>query len=505
MGKLTKVLPVVVLLGLCGLVFSLRLHTYDEPLERDLTTYAVIAHEMLNGKALYAEVWDHKPPAIHVTYAAAELIAGYGRKSIFLMSVLATIGSMLSCYAAGRAIGGGPLPGLLAATLWALVSGDLALEGNQPNTEVFLNCFLTAGFAVVVRSGKNGLGFAGATLAGLFFAIASLYKQIVIAQIALVAITYLVYPAGGSRKKALGAVAILAATGAIAWGAVFAYFAIQGHYQAFIDAVFTYNRWYSADIWRKNFNVAPFIISSDGLWVLCCIGGLAAVGLILGAFFGSRRLWALLVAFAVGAQIAVLLPGWFFQHYYQLWLPPLVIGASWSVAMLTQILPRRLAWLAYATAGVAVATLACVEAPYYSVPSKMWSVKKYGGVFLATDILAHDIDHLLLPGETFYEWGNESGLYFTSGRRPPSGIFFSYPMQDGPLAETLARRVRSDLESAKPELMVVALEVKRRPDVAVELVDWCRENYRPVFETKMFLVLVRKGGRLDRQPVAAVN
>jgi hypothetical protein len=78
-------------------------------------------------------------------------------------------------------------------------------------------------------------------------------------------------------------------------------------------------------------------------------------------------------------------------------------------------------------------------------------------------------------------------------------------MQDGPLAETLARRVRSDLESAKPELMVVALEVKRRPDVAVELVDWCRENYRPVFETKMFLVLVRKGGRLDRQPVAAVN
>jgi 4-amino-4-deoxy-L-arabinose transferase-like glycosyltransferase len=130
MGKLTKVLPVVVLLGLCGLVFSLRLHTYDEPLERDLTTYAVIAHEMLNGKALYAEVWDHKPPAIHVTYAAAELIAGYGRKSIFLMSVLATIGTMLSCYAAGRAIGGGPLPGLLAAALWALVSGDLALEGK---------------------------------------------------------------------------------------------------------------------------------------------------------------------------------------------------------------------------------------------------------------------------------------------------------------------------------------------------------------------------------------
>ena len=505
MGNLTKFLPVVVLTGLCLLIFALRLHTYDEPLERDLTTYAVIAHEMLNGKALYADVWDHKPPAIHVTYAAAELITGYGHKSIFLMSVLATIGTMLGCYAAGRAIGGGPLPGLVAAVLWVLVSGDLAFEGNQPNTEVFLNCFLTAGFAVVVRTGKNGLGFATATLAGLFLAIASLYKQIVIAQIAFVAITYLVWPVAGSRKKAFRAVAIFAVTGAVAWGAVFAYFAIQGHYQAFVDAVFTYNRWYSANVWQKNFNVAPFIISSDGLSVLGCIGGLAAVGLILGAIFGPRPFWALLVAFAIGAQIAVLLPGWFFQHYYQLWLPPLVIGAGWSVTMLERILPHRLTWLAYATAGVAITTLACVEAPYYRVPAKMWSVRKYGGVFLATDTLSQDLNHLLLPGETFYEWGNESGLYFNTGRRPPSGIFFSYPMQDGPLAKTLSRRVLSDLESAKPEMMVVAFEAKRRPDSAVELVDWCKENYRPVYETKMFLLLVRKGGRLDRQQVAAVN
>jgi len=505
MGKLKTILPIAALIGLCALIFVLRLHTYDEPLERDLTTYAVIAHEMLNGKSLYADVWDHKPPAIHVTYAAAELVAGYGRRSIFLMTVLATIGTMFSCYAAGRAIGGGPIPGLLAATLWAIVSGDIAFEGNQPNTEVFLNCFLTAGFAIVVRSGKNGLGPGWAALAGVFFAVASLYKQIVIAQIALVAIAYLIWPLGGSRKRALGAFAIIAGVGAAAWGAVFGYFALAGHYKAFIDAVFTYNRWYSANVWHKNFNTAPFIITPDGLWILCCLGGLAAIGAALGAIFGPRRLWPLLIAFAIGAQIAVLLPGWFFQHYYQLWLPPLVIGASWTIATLARILPSRLEWLAHATAAVAVVTLSCVEAPYYNVPAKMWSVRKYGGVFVATDTLAHDIDRLLLPSETFYEWGNESGLYFTSRRRPPSGIFFSYPMQDGPLANALAQRVRDDLESTKPELMVVAQEAKRRPDSAVELVDWCKENYRPIYETEMFLLLVRKGGRLDKEHITASN
>src|SRR5437667_2021107 len=173
MGKLRRALPVGALVGLCALILSLRLHTYSEPLERDLTSYAVIAHEMLNGKNLYSDLWDHKPPAIHVTYAAAELIAGYGRNSIILMNVAAAIATLLACYFAGSAGGRGPLAGLVAATLWTLASGDLAIEGNQPNTEVFLNALLTAAFAIFARSGKNGLGTRGALLVGLLVTVAS--------------------------------------------------------------------------------------------------------------------------------------------------------------------------------------------------------------------------------------------------------------------------------------------------------------------------------------------
>src|SRR5882762_7447119 len=113
MGKLKRFLPAGVLAGLCALIFSQRLHTYNEPLERDLTTYAVIAHEMLNGKNLYSDLWDHKPPAIHVTYAAAESIAGYGRDSIFLMNVVAAFATLFACYLAGSANGRGPASGLV--------------------------------------------------------------------------------------------------------------------------------------------------------------------------------------------------------------------------------------------------------------------------------------------------------------------------------------------------------------------------------------------------------
>src|SRR2546421_10024444 len=138
MGKL-KNWSVVVLLALCALIFCSRLPTYHEPLQRDLTTYAVIAHEMLAGKSLYQHLWDHKPPAIHVTYAAAEMIAGYGRDSIFLMNVAAAIATLFACYFAGSAAGGGRVGGFVAAGLWALASGGLGIQGNQPNTEGFIH------------------------------------------------------------------------------------------------------------------------------------------------------------------------------------------------------------------------------------------------------------------------------------------------------------------------------------------------------------------------------
>ena len=75
-----------------------RLHTYNEPLERDLSTYAVIADSLLDGRALYSDLWDHKPPAIHLTYAAAQMIAGYGPASVYLLWVTAATATLLGVY-----------------------------------------------------------------------------------------------------------------------------------------------------------------------------------------------------------------------------------------------------------------------------------------------------------------------------------------------------------------------------------------------------------------------
>jgi 4-amino-4-deoxy-L-arabinose transferase-like glycosyltransferase len=497
MGKLKRLLPAAALLGLCALIFSLRLHTYDEPLERDLTTYAVIAHEMLNGKNLYSDLWDHKPPAIHVTYAAAELIAGYGRNSIFLMNVAAAIATLVACYFAGSAGGRGPLGGLIAATLWTLASGDLAIEGNQPNTEVFLNALLTTAFAILVRSGKDRVGIVGALIVGLLFAIASLYKQIVIVQAALLALAYFACSHPGDRKRAVTNVAIIGLTGAAIWGAVLFYFFARGSGSAFLEAIFTYNRYYSALGWQESLREISAALWIEIAAVLFSMAALTVVGVFHGLIFGPRRQWILLVAFGIATQIAVSLPGWFFRHYFQLWLPPLVIGAGWTVALLKSRLPVRFSPLAYATGVTCCSILIAIQAPDYLVPADVWSAKKYGDVFLETDELARKFDNLLSPDETFYEWGNESGLYFTSRRRPPSGIIFAFPMLAGPLKAKLSARLIDDLNRAKPDLIVADIPTMALTQRGHPVLNWFKEHYRTFARTDEFLFFARKGSRLD--------
>ncbi|MEP7014212.1 MAG: hypothetical protein ABI925_02110 [Verrucomicrobiota bacterium] len=497
MGKLKKVFPVAVLVVLCGLIFFSRLHTYDEPLDRDLTTYAVIAHEMLSGKALYSDLWDHKPPAIHVTYAAAELIAGYGRDSIFLMNITAAVATLLACYWAGSAAGGGRTGGCFAAAFWALASGNLAIEGNQPNTEVFLNACLATAFAILVR--KRNLGTWAAVLVGLLFAAASLYKQVVLVQAALLLGAYCLCCESTSRKRAIIDAMIIAAIGAAMWGLVFAYFFMRGSGPAFTEAVFTYNNYYAKSGW--NYTVSNFqgwpTVSHDVLAIALSMMVLVIAGLVHGLTFGPRRHWTLLLAFLASTGIAVLLPGWFYWHYHQLWLPPLAIGSGWAIALFRRLLPTTLSALSYSVGGVACAVVVMAQVPDYLAPAEAWSYNKYGIIFLGTDQFAYRLNRLLPPGATFYEWGSETELYFSSQRRPASGILFAYPMLSGPLMDKLSQRLISDLEKSRPDLIIVGKNTLAETNPGHPVIHWFKENYRPFSETDLFILLARKGGTLE--------
>jgi 4-amino-4-deoxy-L-arabinose transferase-like glycosyltransferase len=185
---------------LCVAVMAMvRWHTYDEPLEMDAATYAVIARELRAGRHLYTDLWDHKPPAVHVTFAAAQVLAGTGPAHIFLLGLGTAVATLLGVYLLGAGMAGRGA-GLLAAVFWAVTSADLGLQANQPNTEVFMNATLVWACALLYAAPVARLALARVLAVGALLAAASLYKHVAaVPAAALLAGHLLVAPRRGAN------------------------------------------------------------------------------------------------------------------------------------------------------------------------------------------------------------------------------------------------------------------------------------------------------------------
>jgi len=523
-----------VLVALAVLIALLRLHTYNEPFERDITSHAVIAHEMLAGRALYCDLWDSKPPAIFVTYALADALVGYGPAEVYFIGVVAAIITLLGCYWAGAAYGG-VAGGLWAAAFWAVICNDLWLWANQPNIEVPMNACLVWAFALMLTEGrkqKPALSVVEGTgdrirkfsilnsqfsilkwlVIGGLFALATLYKTVAVTFPAFLGLFYLLsFLRDRQRLRlALLQVCIIAAVGVAAWAAVFAYFTATGRLGIFYDTIFKYAGYY-AQSRGGNFltNILAglkyefFARAMKSTLVLIV---LTAAGTIYALAKGPRRPWLLLVGFLIAAYFAVALPGRYYNHYYQLWLVPLVVGAGWAVGISnfkSQI--SNFSCLVRSSAGaVGFIILLCFVLPEYRFSADEWSAYKQGPQYIISKAVTKEVDALLAPQETLYVLGINPEFYFWSGRRPPTGVIWSTDLANNPLAQEHTARTLADLEREKPEIFVInRLHAQVPPDHPV--VEWAQKQYVPLpgnpdrgflYGQPFFRIFIRRDGKL---------
>jgi hypothetical protein len=525
------------LAALTILIAVARLYTYHEPVEMDAATYAVVAHELRDGRSLYTDLWDHKPPAVHATFVAAQAVFGYGPGHVYALGVLVAVLTLVGVFAAASVPPFGSEIGLWAAAFWALISGDMYLQANQPNTEVFQNLCLVWGFALLLRLPYDRRALGRAAAIGALFALASLYKHVALVTAGmLVAAHVLMYArAVGRGAVALGLVpageadrsdhegrdftisesivspvvihaGVITTVIATMWAAVCGYFALTGRFADFYGAVFLFNRQYSGSA------VVNLMLGFTPTWLLprfmYVFLPLIVIG-VLGAFVG-RELRSprgvLLAAYALGTVVAVALPGRFFEHYYQLWLPVLAIAAAWGIAALAPITAELRRWQARAALAVALVLLAG-QLPYYRLAPQEWSVAKFGGRLINSRYVASMINEVLLPGETFYEWGHEAELYFYSSRRPPGSELRSEHLLSGPRGAERSHKLVADLSSAAPELLLVS-ERFRFP-LEHEVPNWLMQHYvefgperRAQWSRLGYRAFYRRGGDLERRLAA---
>lgn len=268
---------------------------------------------------------------------------------------------------------------------------------------------------------------------------------------------------------------------------------------------FVHSRHYSGDLFANLIESVSWgrIASLADKPVLVPLGILAACGLLNFRCDGRGRLRLLLAAWLVGTHVAVAAPGHFWPHYDQLWLPPLAVGAGWGVARLGRLVGRVDRRAALAPGLVALANLFAVEVPLVALNAEGYSVSKYGNVFLNVRDLGRSLDRLLEPGESFYVWGPEPGLYFYSKRHPVTGVLWDDPLFDSVIAGRLSGQTLTHLERSRPEL-VVAYTTDRNALVEHPILEWVGREYRrlPRAHAKGkhdpdFFVL--KGGRLEQR------
>ena len=467
-----KSLPIILLLALALLTIFLRLHIIDEPIPQDVSVYAHLGHEMLEGKALYAEIWDHKPPGVALVFMAAEAVAGYGETELLLINIFFSLMNLLFCYLFLVRISSRGTA-LIGALFLTLSSTTLLLEVNQPNVEPFMNAFTLAALWAYASSKQGSAPWL--LLAGLLFAVASLFKMIVVFPLAALCL-YVLIAAWQDRKEtggqgrswlflAIKNIVLLSIPITLVWIVTFALFAAFGTFSEFYEAVFTFNQSYSSKSGGIVHNTIFFFTNAKAFFH----SGLAEVWpLALLSFlwiFTSRRdyngvgrWFFLLIIFGVLVEIAS--PGKYFQHYYQLLLPFFAVLAALFIHDLADFSDKLGAGRTLALRVIftlfAIAYVGYFQLVFLSMTPDEISRAKHGERAIKAKEIGLYLREVSSECDTIFNWGDETGMHFYSRRSSAASIFYLYPLRnDTPegRAKKLAL-IKKELTTSPPAFIV---------------------------------------------------
>lgn len=442
-------LPVILGLILAGC--GLRLLSLNEPFERDLMVYAMMASGWLDGLPLYSGVWDHKPPALYVVYAGAIAAFGQTPVAIFALNCGFFIITLLGVH---RAAGhfAGPRAALFAAVIWTLCGSDLILQANQPNVEVFMNACLIWAFALLLARTDAPPSWTQTILAGLLFFAASAFKQIAIfpAIFIALAVVWAHRPASGGAMRrllnpGLARVCVMGLIGVAGWSVIFGAFHVAGTFADFYYAVFTYNQEYAGSVFesiRRGLTRQPLALY---LFVFLFFG-------ICHYLQGRSRKHLMMTALYVGTLVMFVLPGKYFPHYYQLMIPLIAVTGGW---MLANAFPKA------SILRVSVLMLApiWVTFGFMTSPERIAFVKydraRHGGEAFESKQIGLWLAHTEYDMSRVLHWGAEPGIYFWSGAPTRYKYIFNYPLLFGLQRDAMSAEFIAQVACTEPQLIVV--------------------------------------------------
>jgi 4-amino-4-deoxy-L-arabinose transferase-like glycosyltransferase len=428
-------------------------------IDTDEGLYIVQAREWLRGGWPLVAVWDMHPVGAPAMIAATFALFGQSIEAVRLLATACVVVTATALFALVR-VGGGLRPIAVAAGL-LYVAFSIRLGGLATNTEVLFAPFVTLAMLVGAVAARRALvegqgpRWRDLIATGLLVGAGLAIKPVVTPEGCL-AFALLTFPAL-LRRRALPPLRFVAMAVAYAGlcllpTALFGLaYLLRGEFMAFLEGSFLAP-------FRYSLGRLPFLEASRMTLVVVMIlmWPMVLAALAMARWLGHGGAAGRLVRtgalwMAVGA-VAIAGPGFFFQHYFLIWLPPLCLLAAFGA--------WRLAWLARASRAH-LAFAAIVGAVMVDSFLGAFVPRLDRGIgFTEPDPVrevAAAVREAIRPGETAFVANYHPAVYFLSGAEVPTRFIFPAQLTGG--FERVAgidtdEEVRRILEANPPAIVV---------------------------------------------------
>jgi len=402
----------------------------------DASIFSTVGWRLLEGDALYVDVWDHKPVGTYLPYVLAHAISsdpGTAWRVVWLLTVGCLAGAMLAVGALLRGSGATAASAAVASTLGASGAGAYLLNLGGGLSESF--ALLPLAGALV--SSTSGRWVTAGLAAGMAIAV-SLQSAPVLAAVGILAIG----PRMAARaiRVATGlAVVLVVVTIGLRW---------NGGLAEAADALLTYSAAYRAVAGRggaSTWSIVP--------WTL-----LVLLPLVLGlglAAIHRRRLFAPRLALAsfawlVAGTVLILIQGRLYGHY----ATPLVLPASVLTGLGFHAAATSLRSRAPMLIGVPVAltlglslVVGAAGAADEQVPFRASNQRSAEAAAFVRERTDAD--------DRLFVWGNDARVYELARRAPATRYVYLYPLLTrGYATDALVAEILAEFEAAAPAAVV---------------------------------------------------
>ena len=316
----------VIALGCIAFVLLWGLPTLIVPLGADQTTFALGARTILDGGQLYSDVWDIKPPLVHLVYALAFIPAGEHFEAVRVLDLLNTALAMTAIVYLGQRL----LTlraGIFGAAFYAFAYLTWAQLDGLAEAESFMAIPLVLALAVYWPDAERRTTPARALAAGALIATAVGLKP-------SVAVLALGLPAAELLLRQHDAWSLREALLRLAWaafgffavlGALAAYLAIGGVLDDYVDIQRHYTAPYNAFLWAPDELSHPrFLLLVTGDWIrnTAFIVAPALLALVLAIRDARHARGVYLLAFVSAMAIAgIWWQGKMFRYHWLVMFP----------------------------------------------------------------------------------------------------------------------------------------------------------------------------------------